>query len=472
VYEHHGRLHGGTPGQMRRAVVDAWWQASAAGEAVSMMAPTNAAVIALNTEAQRRRIDAGQLDAESISVGPYCLHVGDVVATRHNDRHLVTDCHRMVKNRDRWTVEALHRDGSLSVSGRTGAVRLPADYVAHHLQLAYAETSHANQGRTVDRSLLYLDAPTGTAGIYVPLTRGRESNEAFVVLADEQTPGEVVAESLSRHWIDRPAIAVRAERPQPDAPGDGDGRSKLEQPLDGADVRRLIERNVELERAMVTTRGELQVARHLVRSISDDIVKLRASISNDEKRLATARRTIADFDRPVLRRRHRVEVDGARAQLGWLPAEIERQRSLLSGLKAQEPDAAQRLADAKAAKETQPRYLAERAMVRFQLDQDSRVRGERIGVRPPAVVVKHLGSKPQHGASAHLWSNAAGRLAQHRAAFPQQSPALLGREPRMVEDDAYASSHRAATEAIERLGRNIGRHLEIEPLHRGLGRSL
>ena len=77
----------------------------------------------------------------------------------------------MVKNRDRWTVEVVHRDRSLSVAGRTGRVRLPAAYLASHVELAYAETSHANQGRTVDRSLLYLDGPTGASGATPRLPR-------------------------------------------------------------------------------------------------------------------------------------------------------------------------------------------------------------------------------------------------------------------------------------------------------------
>ncbi len=40
LYEQHGRLHGGTARQMRRAVVDAWWEATRAGEQAAMMAPT------------------------------------------------------------------------------------------------------------------------------------------------------------------------------------------------------------------------------------------------------------------------------------------------------------------------------------------------------------------------------------------------------------------------------------------------
>lgn len=208
VYDRHGRLHGGTSLQMQRAVVNAWWAATEAGERASMMAPTREAVAALNAAAQRRRLAAGELDVggRSLEVGEQLLHVGDVVASRRNDRRLRTDRDQMVKNRDRWTVEQIHDDGSLTVNGRTGEVRLPTEYVAEHVELAYAETTHANQGRTVDRSILYLDARTDAAGIYVALTRGRTTNEAFVVLDGEETPAEVVADCLCRTWADQPAV--------------------------------------------------------------------------------------------------------------------------------------------------------------------------------------------------------------------------------------------------------------------------
>ena len=42
--------------------------------------------------------------------------VGDIVATRRNDRTLRTDRGEPVRNRDRWTVADVHRDGSLTVS--------------------------------------------------------------------------------------------------------------------------------------------------------------------------------------------------------------------------------------------------------------------------------------------------------------------------------------------------------------------
>ncbi len=69
----------------------------------------------------------------------------------------------MVKNRDRWDILAVHRDGSLTVSGRTGQVQLPPEYVAERVELAYGQRSPRQPGRTVDRSFLLLDGPADTA---------------------------------------------------------------------------------------------------------------------------------------------------------------------------------------------------------------------------------------------------------------------------------------------------------------------
>jgi ATP-dependent exoDNAse (exonuclease V) alpha subunit len=87
----------------------------------------------------------------------------------------------MVKNRDHWTIEAIHTDGTVTITGRAGTVRLPADYTAEELELGYAQTSHATQGRTVDTGLLLIDSPTDNRGIYTPMTRGRQTNHAYVV---------------------------------------------------------------------------------------------------------------------------------------------------------------------------------------------------------------------------------------------------------------------------------------------------
>jgi len=112
----------------------------------------------------------------------------------------------MVKNRDHWTITAIDADASIRLTGRTGTIRLPATYVAEHVELGYAQTSHATQGRTVDTALLLIDTPTDSRGVYTPMTRGRDSNHAFVVTEDNQTAIDVLTRAVTRDWIDQPAV--------------------------------------------------------------------------------------------------------------------------------------------------------------------------------------------------------------------------------------------------------------------------
>jgi hypothetical protein len=147
----------------------------------------------------------------------------------------------MVKNRDHWTITDIHTDGSVSLNGPTGTARLPSDYVREHLELGYAQTSYATQGRTVDTALLLIDTPTDGRGIYTPMTRGRDSNHVYVVVDDNRTAVDVLTGTVGRDWVDLPAVARRDQlgkrRPQQaPIPGDEDEIDRLER-----HVRHLIE---------------------------------------------------------------------------------------------------------------------------------------------------------------------------------------------------------------------------------------
>ena len=61
-----------------------------------------------------------------------------------------------------------------------GVVVLPADYVAEHVELAYASTAHRAQGRTVDTAHAMVSPTTTREVLYVSATRGRESNRLYV----------------------------------------------------------------------------------------------------------------------------------------------------------------------------------------------------------------------------------------------------------------------------------------------------
>ncbi len=208
-YQRHGRLHDGTPDEMETAIVDAWNQARQRGQSVVLMANTNTTVHRLNQLAQHHRIATGEINptGPALDVRGQRLLVGDQVVTRRNQRTLRTDRGLMVKNRDHWTIDRIHPDGGVTVTGRTGTVRLPADYAAEDLELGYAQTSHATQGRTVDTALLLIDH----RGLYTPLTRGRHINHAYIITGEHETAVDVLTQTLTRNWIDQPATTQRTQ---------------------------------------------------------------------------------------------------------------------------------------------------------------------------------------------------------------------------------------------------------------------
>jgi conjugative relaxase-like TrwC/TraI family protein len=213
IYDSHDRLHGGTATQMERAAVNTWWQHRQAGDDVLLMAPTNDTVTVLNERCQQRRIRAGEIDPASrhTEIATGSVFVGDEIATRHNDRQVLTDRGEMVRNRATWTIDHIGSDGSIVAAGRNGTVRLPAIYVAEHVELAYATTGMGAQGRTVNIGILYLDSSTDVRNIYVPMTRGRDHNLAFVATTGEGTAVDVLTRCLTTDRIDQPAHTRQAE---------------------------------------------------------------------------------------------------------------------------------------------------------------------------------------------------------------------------------------------------------------------
>ena len=63
-----------------------------------------------------------------------------------------------------------------------GSLVLPADYVAEHVGLGYAVTAHRAQGTTTDTAHALIEPTTTRENLYVALTRGRESNIAYVAI--------------------------------------------------------------------------------------------------------------------------------------------------------------------------------------------------------------------------------------------------------------------------------------------------
>ena len=128
--------------------------------------------------------DEGLLIADGQTAG-----VGDEVVTRQNNR-LVTTGRTWVKNGDRWMVTATNPDGSMALRRANGGgeVLLPADYVTHHVELAYATTAYRSQGRTTDTAHAVVSPATTREVLYVSATRGRESNNLYVDTSFDPDP--------------------------------------------------------------------------------------------------------------------------------------------------------------------------------------------------------------------------------------------------------------------------------------------
>ena len=185
------------------------------GRTVAVVASTREQVSELNAVIQEAMITGGMVDDTSTVTtrAGERIGIGDVIATRRNDRDLD------VANRDTWTVTRVSRDGSLTVTrGHAGdgprgniARTLPAEYVARHVELAYATTVHVAQGSTTTSAHVVLEDHSTAASAYVGMTRGRHANTAHLVAADIAAAREQWLTTFGRDRADLgPAVARQA----------------------------------------------------------------------------------------------------------------------------------------------------------------------------------------------------------------------------------------------------------------------
>ncbi|MDP9115760.1 MAG: AAA family ATPase, partial [Actinomycetota bacterium] len=120
------------------------------------------------------------------------IGVGDVVATRRNDRGLD------VANRDTWTVAEVLEDGGLRVEGANGSRVLGAGYAGEHVELAFVTTAHGVQGDTVQSAVLVLSEHTTGGSAYVAMTRGRYANTVHIVADSDIDAREQWVDAFAR----------------------------------------------------------------------------------------------------------------------------------------------------------------------------------------------------------------------------------------------------------------------------------
>ncbi|MCB0968657.1 MAG: relaxase domain-containing protein, partial [Ilumatobacter sp.] len=227
TYAEFGRIRPGTFDEHLDAIADEWQTANTAGETLSITSTRNEHVTAINHHIQNSRLLSADLDTGTATqiVGGTVM-VGDVVATRHNDRRLRTTTGDSIRNRHRWTITHTSHDGvTVTRLGGHGTITLPTDYVRQHVELAYATTEHGAQGDTADRSITLATNATSGRNLYVGMTRGRTDNTTLVVTEthDLNEAINILEAAITLDRSDLPAVAQRralaelaAPRPRPE----------------------------------------------------------------------------------------------------------------------------------------------------------------------------------------------------------------------------------------------------------------
>lgn len=170
------------------AAYAAWRSDLRAGRASVLVTEATQSVIDLNQRARAERIVDGETTAgrEVDLADGLQASAGDLIITRSNDRRIRSLRAGWVRNGDRWRITDVLGDGSIVVrrlGHRLGAaVVVPAGYVAEHVDLGYATTAHRAQGITVDTAHVVASGSTTRENFYVSMTRGRDSNIAYVAL--------------------------------------------------------------------------------------------------------------------------------------------------------------------------------------------------------------------------------------------------------------------------------------------------
>jgi conjugative relaxase-like TrwC/TraI family protein len=162
-------------GARERAVVE--W-ATVVGEVgvdeAVMIARDNDTRQALNTAARTLRRDQGVLGEQQV-YGLRELAVGDLVICRRNDALLDVD------NGTRGTVRHVDEHRVVIETDSRLVRELPAQYVAEHVEHAYALTGHGMQGATVEAAIVVATPSDLTAGwSYTALSRARASTRLLI----------------------------------------------------------------------------------------------------------------------------------------------------------------------------------------------------------------------------------------------------------------------------------------------------
>jgi len=263
------------------------------GDAITVA--TNDAARELNARIRQTRVQHGIVDDTRTTTGSDDLPIGagDVIQTRHNNSDLG------VTNRQTWTVQSVDADGTVWATENARERKhqrtacLPAAYVAEHTHLAYASTAYGVQGATVPESHTVLTEVLDASGVYVGMTRARDTNRLHVVATDVDDAREQFVLALARDRADRGLAAGTQTARKAVAGLATDGAVKVVN-TERARLTKLIEYADRQANRWEHAAAKLD---HQHREHQAEADKLRASLASAE---ATAQQVHAEITGPLI----------------------------------------------------------------------------------------------------------------------------------------------------------------------------
>jgi hypothetical protein len=437
-----------------------------------LIARSNETRRALNDLARERRRDAGVL-GDDRTYGPVTVAVGDRLICRSNERDLDVD------NGTRGTVRHTDPRGVVLETDAHTIRRLPAAYVAEHVEHAYALTGHGMQGGTVERATVVASIGELTGGwSYTALSRARGETRLLVrdaapdpgeredigpAVPTERHEPEKVLPRVARRMLERDdedlaieqlAAPGRADDPELDRSGDVDveplqeqAASRAEPHVPGAQRTPLAALREPLEHLRA------QLAALPTRDV-DRLDELDAKALELTERRDTVRGELERLPAPRKRRLGRIEDPHLRARtqlasaLGGLEVQLEQTLTERSALTRQ-------LGDVDAVRQERDGLITANQIARDEHDRQLDDLVERELAESPRWARETLGERPDRRSSAARWDRAARIVTRYRIDYEVNAESdLLGPEP--VDADQRRAYQRAAR-ARAQLDRELGR---------------
>jgi hypothetical protein len=374
AYDRHGRIRGADEEAACDRAASLWLADHLRGKDVLLLAGSNAEAAELSRRVQARLAAMGTVGPPraALSDGNQA-GVGDLVRARLNTE--IDAGSRQLTNRDTLKITAFRGSDAQVQRQRldgtwTGTFRVPRGYLARHAELAYAGNVHVAQGRTVDTAHLLVTDSLSRQGLYVGMTRGRESNTAHVVTGKTALPGrqpyqQAAPESVLATVIQRDASDLSATEQIRQAQDQSGGTGHL-LTLWSAAVRQTLHPAIDHQiKAQLTESEAWRYQREPSRAVLQH--KLRQY-------------QLAGHDiRPLIDRITEAPMDRARSISSVLHGRLQRVHL---------PDLGRDVTWAQRTPADAPRVAHELAA---GLDQRRRELGERLAAKPEPWLTRHLG---------------------------------------------------------------------------------